>query len=39
MQVAMGVYYLVHNIAFIAWVLHHNNSQVSSYKITQVGQA
>ena len=34
MQVAMGVYYLVHNIAFIAWVLHHNSSQVSSYKIT-----
>ena len=35
----MGVYYLVHNIAFIAWVLHHNSSQVSNYKIIQVGQA
>ena len=28
----MGVYYLVHNIAFIAWVLHHNSSQVSNSK-------
>ena len=34
-QVVMGVYYLVHNIAFIAWVLHHNSGQVSSYKTTQ----
>ena len=27
----MGVYYLVHNIAFIAWVLHHNSSQVVAF--------
>ena len=27
-QVVMAVYYLLHNIAFIAWVIHHNNIQV-----------
>ena len=29
MQVVMAIYYLVHNIAFIGWVIHQNQSQVS----------
>ena len=28
MQVVVAVYYLLHNIAFNAWVIHHNNRQV-----------
>ena len=36
MQVVMAIYYLVHNIAFIGWVIHNNQSQViqGSYTIT-----
>ena len=38
MQVVMAIYYLVHNIAFIGWVIHHNQSQViqGSYTITSM---